>query len=153
MLEQLLNGNDYNLNTLMLFGVIAILALMVSIAIGFGLSALITDKDILLGLATLAVAIIGIAGLYVSAHQLKNKLTKLKLFKKVTLKIITSSQKMEKLLSSHLKMINQNGYKNKLKRKSSTKTAKLIKSNTKTQLTVYQNQRSSRKETAYGQFQ
>lgn len=60
MLEQLLNGNDYNLNTLMLFGVIAILTLMVSIAIGFGLSALITDKDIFLGIMTLAVAIIGV---------------------------------------------------------------------------------------------
>lgn len=71
MLEQLLNGNDYNVSTLMLFGAIAILTLMVSMAIGFGLSALITDKDIFLGIATLAVAIIGVAGIYVSAHQLK----------------------------------------------------------------------------------
>lgn len=161
MLEQLLNGNDYNLNTIMLFGVIAILMLMVTIAIGFGLSALFTDKDIFLGIATIAVAIIGAAGIYVSeqlAYMYRhtnsiNKLTKLKPSKKVTSKIITTSQKMEKPSSSHSKMINQNGYKNKLKQKSSTKTAKLIKSNTKTQSTVYQNQRSSRKETAYGKFQ
>lgn len=38
MLEQLLNGDDYNVSTLMLFGAIAILTLMVSMAIGFGLS-------------------------------------------------------------------------------------------------------------------
>ena len=82
MLEQLLNGNDYNLNTLMLFGVIAILTLMVSIAIGFGLSALITDKDIFLGIATLAVAIIGVAGLYVSAHQLKKQINEIKTIEK-----------------------------------------------------------------------
>ena len=82
MLEQLLNGNDYNLNTLMLFGVIAILALMVSIAIGFGLSALITDKGIFLGIATLAVAIIGVAGAYVSAHQLKKQINEIKTIEK-----------------------------------------------------------------------
>ena len=82
MLEQLLNGNDYNLNTLMLFGVIAILTLMVSIAIGFGLSALITDKDIFLGIMTLAVAIIGVAGLYVSAHQLKKQINEIKTIEK-----------------------------------------------------------------------
>lgn len=82
MLEQLLNGNDYNLNTLMLFGVIAILTLMVSIAIGFGLSALITDKDIFLGIVTLAVAIIGGAGLYVSAHQLKKQINEIKTIEK-----------------------------------------------------------------------
>ena len=55
MLEQLLNGDDYNVSTIMLFGVIAILTLMISIAIGFGLSALITDKDIFLGIMTLVV--------------------------------------------------------------------------------------------------
>lgn len=82
MLEQLLNGNDYNASTIMLFGVIAILALMTSIAIGFGLSALITDKDIFLGIATLAVAIIGVAGLYVSAHQLKKQINEIKTIKK-----------------------------------------------------------------------
>lgn len=82
MLEQLLNGNDYNLNTLMLFGVIAILALMVSIAIGFGLSALITDKDIFLGITALAVAIIGVTGLYVSAHQLKKQINEIKTIQK-----------------------------------------------------------------------
>ena len=82
MLEQLLNGNDYNLNTLMLFGVIAILTLMVSIAIGFDLSALITDKDIFLGIMTLAVAIIGVAGLYVSAHQLKKQINEIKTIEK-----------------------------------------------------------------------
>lgn len=82
MLEQLINGNDYNLNTIMLFGVIAILVLMVSIAIGFGLSALITDKDILLGIATLAVAIIGVAGIYVSAHQLKKQINEIKAIEK-----------------------------------------------------------------------
>ena len=82
MLEQLLNGNDYNLNTLMLFGVIAILALMVSIAIGFGLSALITDKDIFLGITALAVAIIGVAGAYVSAHQLKKQINEIKTIEK-----------------------------------------------------------------------
>lgn len=82
MLEQLLNGNDYNLNTIMLFGVIAILTLMVSMAIGFGLSALFTDKDIFLGIATLAVAIIGAAGIYVSAHQLKKQINEIKTIEK-----------------------------------------------------------------------
>ncbi len=71
MLEQLINGDDYNVSTIMLFGVIAILTLMISIAIGFGLSALITDKDIFLGIMTSPPAIIGAASLYVSAHQLQ----------------------------------------------------------------------------------
>lgn len=82
MLEQLLNGDDYNVSTLMLFGAIAILTLMVSMAIGFGLSALITDKDIFLGIATLAVAIIGAAGIYVSAHQLKKQINEIKTIEK-----------------------------------------------------------------------
>lgn len=82
MLEQLLNGDDYNVSTLMLFGAIAILTLMVSMAIGFGLSALITDKDIFLGIMTLAVAIIGVAGLYVSAHQLKKQINEIKTIEK-----------------------------------------------------------------------
>lgn len=82
MLEQLLNGDDYNVSTLMLFGAIAILTLMVSMAIGFGLSALITDKDIFLGISTLAVAIIGAAGIYVSAHQLKKQINEIKTIQK-----------------------------------------------------------------------
>ena len=82
MLEQLLNGDDYNVSTLMLFGAIAILTLMVSMAIGFGLSALITDKDIFLGIATFAVAIIGVAGIYVSAHQLKKQINEIKTIEK-----------------------------------------------------------------------
>lgn len=82
MLEQLLNGDDYNVSTLMLFGVIAILTLMVSMAIGFGLNALITDKDIFLGITTLAVAIIGVAGIYVSAHQLKKQINEIKIIQK-----------------------------------------------------------------------
>lgn len=82
MLEQLLNGDDYNVSTLMLFGAIAILTLMVSMAIGIGLSALITDKDIFLGIMTLAVAIIGVAGLYVSAHQLKKQINEIKTIEK-----------------------------------------------------------------------
>ena len=82
MLEQLLNGNDYNLNTIMLFGVIAILMLMITIAIGFGLSALFTDKDIFLGIATIAVAIIGAAGIYVSAHQLNKQINEIKTIEK-----------------------------------------------------------------------
>ena len=82
MLEQLLKGNDYNLNTIMLFGVIAILTLMVFMAIGFGLSALITDKDIFLGIATIAVAIIGVAGIYVSAHQLNKQINEIKTIEK-----------------------------------------------------------------------
>lgn len=82
MLEQLLHGNDYNLNTIMLFGIIAILALMVSIAIGFSLSALITDKDIFLGIMALIVAIIGAAGLYVPTHQLKKQINEIKTIKK-----------------------------------------------------------------------
>lgn len=82
MLEQLLNGDDYNVSTLMLFGAIAILTLMVSMAIGFGLSVLITDKDIFLGIATLAVAIIGVAGIYVSAHQLKKQINEIKTIEK-----------------------------------------------------------------------
>lgn len=82
MLEQLLNGDDYNVSTLMLFGVIAILMLMVTIAIGFGLSALFTDKDIFLGIATIAVAIIGAAGIYVSAHQLNKQINEIKTIEK-----------------------------------------------------------------------
>lgn len=82
MLEQLLNGDDYNVSTLMLFGAIAILTLMVSMAIGFGLSALITDKDIFLGIATLTVAIIGVAGIYVSAHQLNKQINEIKTIEK-----------------------------------------------------------------------
>jgi len=82
MLEQLLNGNDCNLNTIMLFGVIAILMLMITIAIGFGLSALFTDKDIFLGIATIAVAIIGAAGIYVSAHQLNKQINEIKTIQK-----------------------------------------------------------------------
>lgn len=82
MLEQLLNGNDYNVSTLMLFGAIAILTLMVSMAIGFGLSALFADKDIFLGIATFAVAIIGVAGIYVSAHQLKKQINEIKTIEK-----------------------------------------------------------------------
>lgn len=82
MLEQLLNGNDYNLNTIMLFGVIAILMLMVTIAIGFGLSALITDKDIFLGIITVIVAIIGASGAYVSITQLNKQATEIKTIQK-----------------------------------------------------------------------
>lgn len=82
MLEQLLNGDNYNVSTLMLFGAIAILTLMVSMAIGFGLSALINDKDIFLGIATLAVAIIGVAGIYVSAHQLNKQINEIKTIEK-----------------------------------------------------------------------
>ena len=82
MLEQLLNGDDYNVSTLMLFGAIAILTLMVSMAIGFGLSVLITDKDLFLGIATLAVAIIGVAGIYVSAHQLNKQVNEIKTIEK-----------------------------------------------------------------------
>lgn len=80
MLEQLLNGDDYNVSTLMLFGAIAILTLMVSMAIG--LSALFADKDIFLGIATFAVAIIGVAGIYVSAHQLKKQINEIKTIEK-----------------------------------------------------------------------
>ena len=82
MLEQLLNGNDYNVSTIMLFGVIAILTSMTGIAIGFGLSALFTDKDIFLGIATVAVAIIGIAGIYVSANQLNKQINEIKTIQK-----------------------------------------------------------------------
>ena len=82
MLEQLLNGNDYNVSTIMLFGVIAILMLMTAITIGFSLSALFTDKDIFLGIATLAVAVIGAAGIYVSAHQLNKQINEMKTIQK-----------------------------------------------------------------------
>ena len=82
MLEQLLNGDDYNVSTLMLFGAVAILTLMVSMTIGFGLSALFADKDIFLGIATFAVAIIGVAGIYVSAHQLKKQINEIKIIQK-----------------------------------------------------------------------
>ena len=82
MLEQLLNGDDYNVSTLMLFGAIAILTLMVSMTIGFGLSVLFADKDIFLGIATFAVAIIGVAGIYVSAHQLKKQINEIKTIEK-----------------------------------------------------------------------
>ena len=58
------------------------MTLMVSMAIGFGLSALITDKDIFLGIATLAVAIIGVAGIYVSAHQLNKQINEIKTIEK-----------------------------------------------------------------------
>ena len=82
MLEQLLKGDDYNVSTLMLFGAIAILTLMVTMAIGFGLSVLITDKDLFLGIATIAVAIIGVAGIYVSAHQLNKQINEIKTIEK-----------------------------------------------------------------------
>ena len=82
MLEQLLNGDNYNVSTIMLFGVIAILVLTISIAIGFGLSALFTDKDIFLGIMALIVAIIGAAGLYVPTHQLKKQINEIKTIKK-----------------------------------------------------------------------
>lgn len=82
MLEQLLNSDDYNASTIMLFGVIAILALIISISIGFSLSALITDKDIFLGIMALIVAIIGAAGLYVPTHQLKKQINEIKTIEK-----------------------------------------------------------------------
>lgn len=82
MLEQLLNSDDYNINTLMLFGVIAILVLMVTITIGTGLSALITDKDIFLGIITIIVAIIGASGAYVSITQLNKQATEIKTIQK-----------------------------------------------------------------------
>lgn len=66
----------------MLFDVIAILALMVSIAIGFGLSALLNDKDIFFVIATIVVAIIGAAGAYVSAHQAKKQINEIKTIEK-----------------------------------------------------------------------
>lgn len=150
MLEQLLINSD--LEAIMKIVLIVFLVCLGALSLGYGLSALFLDDDKFLGILTLIVAIISIGGTYISVTNLKNKLTKLKPSKKVTSKIITTSQKMEKPLSSHSKMINQNGYKHKLKRKSSTKIIKPIKSNTKTQLTVYQNPRSSRKETAYGKL-
>lgn len=82
MLEQLLNGDNYNVSTIKLFDVIAILLIMTAIAIGFGLSALFIDKDIFLGMTTLAVAIIGVAGVYVSAHQLKKQINEIKTIQK-----------------------------------------------------------------------
>ena len=82
MLEQLLNNDDYNINTLMLFGVIAILVLMVTITLGTGLSALITDKDIFLGIITVIVAIIGASGAYVSITQLNKQATEIKTIQK-----------------------------------------------------------------------
>ena len=66
----------------MLFSVITILVLMVFITIGFGLSALFTDKDSFFGIATIAVAIIGVAGIYVSAHQLNKQYTEIKTIQK-----------------------------------------------------------------------
>lgn len=82
MLEQLLNNDDYNINTLMLFGLIAILVLMVTITLGTGLSALITDKDIFLGIITVIVAIIGASGAYVSITQLNKQATEIKTIQK-----------------------------------------------------------------------
>lgn len=82
MLEQLLNGNDYNISTIVLFGVITILMLMTPIAIGFGLNILFIDKDIFLGIATLAVAITGVAGIYVSANQLTKQINEVKTIEK-----------------------------------------------------------------------
>lgn len=82
MLEQLLNNDGYNINTLMLFGVIAILVLMVTITLGTGLSALITDKDIFLGIITVIVAIIGASGAYVSITQLNKQATEIKTIQK-----------------------------------------------------------------------
>ena len=82
MLEQLLNNDDYNINTLMLFGVIAILVLMVTITLGTGLSALIKDKDIFLGIITVIVAIIGASGAYVSITQLNKQATEIKTIQK-----------------------------------------------------------------------
>lgn len=74
MLEQLLLDSNY-FERVLLFVVVGILATLAAIAIGYGLSALFIDNDILLGIVSICIAIIGIACTYVSGHQLNKQYT------------------------------------------------------------------------------
>ena len=81
MLEQLLLDSNY-FERVLLFVVVGMLATLAAIAIGYGLSALFIDNDIFLGIATIAVTIIGVAGIYVSAHQLNKQINEIKTIEK-----------------------------------------------------------------------
>lgn len=80
MLEQLFINNEIEIA--LLLAVAAILILLTAYALGTGLSALITDKDIFLGIITVIVAIIGASGAYVSITQLNKQATEIKTIQK-----------------------------------------------------------------------
>lgn len=80
MLEQLFINNEIEIA--LLLAVAAILILLTAYALGTGLSALITDKDIFLGIITVIVAIIGASGAYVSITQLNKQVTEIKTIQK-----------------------------------------------------------------------
>ena len=80
MLEQLFINNEIEIA--LLLAVAAILILLTAYALGAGLSALITDKDIFLGIITVIVAIIGASGAYVSITQLNKQATEIKTIQK-----------------------------------------------------------------------
>ena len=80
MLEQLFINNEIEIA--LLLAVAAILILLTAYSLGTGLSALITDKDIFLGIITVIVAIIGASGAYVSITQLNKQATEIKTIQK-----------------------------------------------------------------------
>ena len=80
MLEQLFINNEIEIA--LLLAVAAILILLTAYALGTGLNALITDKDIFLGIITVIVAIIGASGAYVSITQLNKQATEIKTIQK-----------------------------------------------------------------------
>ena len=80
MLEQLLINNEIEIA--LLLAVAAILILLTAYALGTCLSALITDKDIFLGIITIIVAIIGASGAYVSITQLNKQAEQIKTIQK-----------------------------------------------------------------------
>lgn len=81
MLEQLLLDSNY-FERVLLFVVVGMLATLAAIAIGYGLNALFIDNDILLGIVSICIAIIGIAGTYVSGHQLNKQYAEIKTIQK-----------------------------------------------------------------------
>lgn len=80
MLEQLFINNEIEIA--LLLAVAAILILLTAYALGTCLSALITDKDIFLGIITIIVAIIGASGAYVSITQLNKQAEQIKTIQK-----------------------------------------------------------------------
>ena len=80
MLEQLFINNEIEIA--LLLAVAAILILLTAYSLGTGLSALMTDKDIFLGIITVIVAIIGASGAYVSITQLNKQATEIKTIQK-----------------------------------------------------------------------
>ena len=80
MLEQLFINNEIEIA--LLLAVAAILILLTAYTLGTCLSALITDKDIFLGIITIIVAIIGASGAYVSITQLNKQAEQIKTIQK-----------------------------------------------------------------------